>query len=64
MLISTFRKPVRNYANTNYDVSSMRSIDMNTSYVTRILENYCNKNKLKFCIALSSNRPDKKIKSQ
>ena len=62
MLISTFRKPVRNYANTNYDVSSMRSIDMNTSYVTRILENYCNKNKLKFCIALSSNRPDKKNK--
>ena len=62
MYISSFRVPVPSYAGTNFNIGSMRTVDVSMSYVSRILSKFCELHKKKMTIALVSNRQDKKHK--
>jgi len=64
LIISEFREKIKSYHGTNNNVSTMRLSDVCISYISKITNEYCKKNKKKISIAFVSNRNDKKYKGK
>ena len=64
LIISEFREKIKSYHGTNNNVSTMRLSDVCISYISKIVNEYCKRNKRKISIAFVSNRNDKKHKGK